>query len=31
MALRAYAANQQAIQAINETAGRFINQVGAVQ
>lgn len=31
MALRAYAANQQAIQAINETAGRFINQVGGVQ
>jgi flagellar basal-body rod protein FlgG len=30
MALRAYAANQQAIQAINETAGRFINQVGGV-
>ncbi len=30
-ALRAYAANQQVIQAINETAGRFINQVGGVQ
>jgi flagellar basal body rod protein FlgG len=29
-ALRAYAANQQVIQAINETAGRFITQVGGV-
>lgn len=29
-ALRAYAANQQVIQAINESAGRFINQVGGV-
>jgi len=29
-ALRAYTANQQVIQAINETAGRFINQIGGV-
>lgn len=29
-ALRAYAANQQVIQAINETSGRFVNQVGGV-
>lgn len=30
MALRAYAANQQVIQAINETASRMINQVGGL-
>lgn len=29
LALRAYAANQQAIQSIDETASRMINQVGA--
>ena len=29
-ALRAYAANQQVIQSVNETASRMINQVGGV-